>query len=226
MANDSPTLTKQNPIQILELTFNKETAVKSSKHTILAAMVITVLGLGFAHQASATIDCHLKLDGVKGERTKTPTKGDCPVVKAIDINVVTQSDLAAINSVGPQVAQAIVTERVKGTFKDAQDFSARVCKTTSVNFGTTNIVIGQNNFEPRGNGSPKTGGFKCVAQQNSYSFDNQAYSYKPQKSDGSLGDSTHAKHKDEIGSQNANAFNGGVKGTCATGRDAKGNCKD
>jgi hypothetical protein len=67
------------------------------------------------------------------------------------------------------------------------------------------------------------------------------YTYKPQKADGSLGgevkvkapgtpgaatESTHAKHKDEIAAPAANARNGGVKGTCATGRDDKGNCKD
>jgi hypothetical protein len=43
---------------------------------------------------------------------------------------------------------------------------------------------------------------------------------------GAATESTHAKHKDEIAAPAANARNGGVKGTCATGRDDKGNCKD
>jgi hypothetical protein len=146
-----------------------------SLRTSIAATLLAAIGMCLTTQATASIDCHLKLDGVKGERTKG--KDDCPAPKALDINTAPQATIAAIAGVGPQVAQAIATERGKGLFEDAKDFATRVCSKTSVSFDTTSIVIGQTTYEPKGIGSPKTGGFKCVMGQKDYTYDAQSWSW-------------------------------------------------
>jgi Helix-hairpin-helix motif len=136
--------------------------MKTSSHSIRATLAVVMLVTVAA--ASTVFAQTTNIPGVGQVVKKTNS-----ITNAIDINTAPQSTLAAISTIGPQVAQAIITERGKGQFKDAQDFAARMCSKTSVNFEDTSIVIAGTPYAPRG-GNPKDPGWKCVMGEKHYSY--------------------------------------------------------
>ena len=128
--------------------------------------------LAFVSFAAAAISFNslAETDGkIKGKIIKGGDSGT-----AININTASQSELAAIKTIGPQVAQVIVTERSKGVFKDVNDFAARACGKTSVNFEETSTVIAGTTIAYRG-GDPKQAGFRCAMGEPHYSVDNKKH---------------------------------------------------
>ena len=140
-----------------------------TKNSITHAALLALVSLA---AATLSLDSLAETDGkVKGKITVTGDKGT-----AININTATQSELAAIKNIGPLVAQVIITERSKGTFKDVKDFAARTCGKTSVNFEETSIVIAGSTITHRG-GDPKQAGFRCAMGEPHYSVDNKKHNY-------------------------------------------------
>ena len=85
------------------------------------------------------------------------------LVAVVDVNTASQQTLAAIPGIGPQTAQAIVTERGKRPFQGALDMASRLCQSNSVDFGgETSVKIQGEMHSPRGV-APKDAGFKCAA---------------------------------------------------------------
>ena len=130
--------------------------------------------LAFVSIATATLSfgTFAETDGkLKGKIVKAGESGT-----AININTASLSELAAIKTIGVQVAQVIITERSKGAFKDVNDFAARTCGKASVNFEETSTVIGGTTITRRG-GDPKAAGFRCAMGEPQYSVDNKKHNY-------------------------------------------------
>ena len=140
-----------------------------TKTSITHAALLALVSLAAATLSVTTL---AETDGkIKG---KVVTSGDKGML--ININTASQSELAAIKNIGPQVAQVIISERSKGTFKDVNDFAVRTCGKTSVNFEETSIVIAGTTITHRG-GDPKQAGFRCAMGEPQYSVDNKKHNY-------------------------------------------------
>ena len=140
-----------------------------TKNSIAHAALLAFMGLSTATLSFGSL---AETDGkIKG---KVVTSGDKGML--VNINTASQSELAAIKTIGPQVAQVIISERSKGAFKDVNDFAVRSCGKTSVNFEETSIVITGTTIAYRG-GEPKAAGFRCAMGEPQYSVNNKKHNY-------------------------------------------------
>lgn len=140
-----------------------------TKNSIAHAALLAIMSVAAATLSFGTA---AETDGkFKGKVGVMGDKGT-----AININTASQSELAAIRNIGAHVAQVITTERSKGAFKDVNDFAARTCGKTSVNFEETSIVIAGTTIAYRG-GEPKAAGFRCAMGEPQYSVNNKKHNY-------------------------------------------------
>lgn len=130
--------------------------------------------LAFVSFAAAAISFNCLAETAGKIKGKVVTSGDKGML--ININTASLSELAAIKTIGPQVAQVIITERNKGAFKDVNDFAARTCGKASVNFEETSTVIAGTTITHRGE-DPKNPGFRCAPGEPHYSYDNKKHNY-------------------------------------------------
>lgn len=93
----------------------------------------------------------------------------------VDLNRADPKTLGGIRTLGQEAAIAIVKERQRAPFANAEDLAVRLCNRVSIDLTESDVQFGNVSY-PRGE-KPGKVGFKCVAGKGTYEVFSSKHNY-------------------------------------------------